>query len=134
MQATTTTAELYAPANRMYSRLEREDRERYEAWLLVQGVRVVAEEVTVERGLEERAAAYFIDGFTGRDAAISNPRVDGMEPAFREGRSARQVKGIAQRCRAAAAGLRAKEGCTFEDWLQIAYQVRPVSWRMPLLG
>lgn len=134
MAQAATTAELYAPVNRMYGRLEREDRERYEAWLLAQGVRVVAEEVSTERGLDGKASGYFVDGFTGRDAAVSNPRAEGMEPVFRGGRRAKAEKGMAQRCRAAAAALRSKDGYSFEDWLQMAYQVRPVPWRMPFPG
>lgn len=133
MQATNIT-ELYAPVNRMYSRLEKEDRERYESWLLTQGAHEVAKQVAIERCNDEKAAAYFVDGFTGRDAAVSNPRAAGMEPVFREGRRAKAEKGMAQRCRAAAAALRSQKGYSFEDWLQIAYQVRPVPWQMPFPG
>ena len=48
----------------------------------------------------------FVAGFCGVPASVANPRKQGLEPTFRAGRSARQAKGIEQRCRAAAAALR----------------------------
>ena len=127
-------AELYAPAGRHFSRLEQEDRQQYEKWLLAQGGNQVAEEIAAERGLEGMAAEYFVDGFNGRSAAFVNPRKDGMEPVFREGRRAKPEKGMAQRIRAAAAALRAKEGYTLDDWLEIAYPCSPVPWRSAFGG
>lgn len=126
--------ELYAPAGRHFARLEQADRQRYEEWLLAQGVNRVAEEIAVERGLEGLAAGYFVDGFVGRPAAVSNPRKDGMEPVFREGRRARAEKGMAQRIRAAAADLRAQEGYSLDDWLDVAYPCSPVPWRSAFGG
>lgn len=126
--------ELYAPAQRHFARLEQEDRQRYESWLLDQGARVVAEQLAAERGLSGQAAAYFADGFNGRPAAVSNPRKDGMEPVFREGRRAKSEKGVAQRCRAAAAALHAQDGYSMDDWLDIAYPCSPVPWRSAFLG
>lgn len=127
--STTSTAELYAPAQRHFARMELADRQRYEEWLFAQGVRQVAEQLAAERGLEGMAAGYFVDGFVGRPAAVSNPRKDGMEPVFREGRRARAEKGMAQRCRAAAAALRTQEGYSMDAWLGMEYQFRPVPWR-----
>jgi len=129
-----TTTDLYAPAGRHFARLEMEDRQRYEAWLLECGAQKVAEEVAAERGLEGLAAAYFADGFNGRPAAVSNPRKDGMEPVFRDGRRAKAEKGMAQRIRAAAAELRAQEGYSLDDWLEVEYQFRPVPWRSAFGG
>ena len=128
------TTELYAPAGRHFARLEQADRQRYEAWLLAQGVRQVASELAAERGLEGMAAGYFVDGFVGTPAAFSNPRKDGMEPAFREGRRAKSEKGMAQRIRAAAADLRAQEGYSMDEWLETEYQCRPVPWRSAFGG
>ena len=128
------TTELYAPAGRHFARLELADRQRYEAWLLSQGVRQVAEQLAEEKGLSGQAAAYFADGFVGRPAAVSNPRKDGMEPVFREGRRAKSEKGMAQRCRAAAAALRTQEGYSLDDWLEAEYQFRPVPWRSAFWG
>lgn len=129
-----TTTDLYAPAGRHFARLELADRQRYEAWLLDQGVNRVAEEIAVERGLEGMPAAYFVDGFVGRPAAVSNPRKDGLEPVFREGRRAKSEKGMAQRIRAAAADLRTQEGYSLDDWLEAEYQFRPVPWRSAFGG
>ena len=126
--------ELYAPVGRHFSRLEQEDRQHYEKWLLAQGVNQVAKEIAAERGLSGMAAEYFVDGFNGRSAAYVNPRKDGMEPVFRDGRRAKAEKGMAQRCRAAAAALRAKEGYSMNDWLEIAYPCRPVPWRCAFGG
>ncbi|WP_313569361.1 hypothetical protein [Comamonas terrigena] len=134
MQHEPTAAELYAPAGRMYARMEQADRQRYEAWLLAQGVHEVALNVAADRCSTEKAAAFFVDGFTGRDAAVSTPRAEGMEPVFREGRRAKGEKGMAQRCRTAAAALRSQDGYALEDWLQMAYQTRPVPWRMSFPG
>ena len=127
-------AELYAPAGRHFSRLEQEDRQEYEKWLLAQGGNQVAEEIAAERALEGMAAEYFVDGFNGRSAAFVNPRKDGMEPVFREGRRAKAEKGMAQRIRAAAAALRAKDGYALDDWLEIAYPCSPVPWRSAFGG
>ena len=126
--------ELYAPAGRHFFRLEQEDRQHYEKWLLAQGVNQVAKEIAAERGLSGMAAEYFVDGFNGRSAAFVNPRKDGMEPVFREGRRAKAEKGMAQRIRAAAAALRAKEGYALDDWLEIAYPCSPVPWRSAFGG
>lgn len=126
--------ELYAPVGRHFSRLEQEDRQHYEKWLLAQGVNQVAKEIAAERGLSVMAAEYFVDGFNGRSAAFVNPRKDGMEPVFRDGRRAKAEKGMAQRCRAAAAALRAKEGYAMDDWLEIAYPCSPVPWRSAFGG
>lgn len=126
--------ELYAPVGRHFSRLEQEDRQHYEKWLLAQGVNQVAKEIAAERGLSGLAATYFVDGFNGRSAAFVNPRKDGMEPVFRDGRRAKAEKGMAQRCRAAAAALRAKEGYAMDDWLEIAYPCSPVPWRSAFGG
>ena len=126
--------ELYAPAGRHFSRLEQEDRQHYEKWLLAQGVNKVAKEIAAERGLSGMAAEYFVDGFNGRSAAFVNPRKDGMEPVFREGRRAKAEKGMAQRFRATAAALRAKEGYAMDDWLEIAYPCSPVPWRSAFVG
>ncbi len=126
--------ELYAPVGRHFSRLEQEDRQHYEKWLLAQGVNQVAKEIAAERGLSGMAAEYFVDGFNGRSAAFVNPRKDGMEPVFRDGRRAKAEKGMAQRCRAAAAALRAKEGYAMDDWLEIAYPCSPVPWRSAFGG
>ena len=122
--------ELYAPVGRHFSRLEQEDQK----WLLAQGVNQVAKEIAAERGLSGMAAEYFVDGFNGRSAAFVNPRKDGMEPVFRDGRRAKAEKGMAQRCRAAAAALRAKEGYAMDDWLEIAYPCSPVPWRSAFGG
>ena len=126
--------ELYAPVGRHFSRLEQEDRQHYEKWLLAQGVNQVAKEIAAERGLSGMAAEYFVDGFNGRSAAFVNPRKDGMEPVFREGRRAKAEKGMAQRIRATAAALRAKEGYAMDDWLEIAYPCSPVPWRSAFGG
>ena len=126
--------ELYAPVGRHFSRLEQEDRQHYEKWLLAQGTNQVAKEIAAERGLSGMAAEYFVDGFNGRSAAFVNPRKDGMEPVFRDGRRAKAEKGMAQRCRAAAAALRAKEGYAMDDWLEIAYPYSPVPWRSAFGG
>ena len=126
--------ELYAPVGRHFSRLEQEDRQHYEKWLLAQGANQVAKEIAAERGLSGMAAEYFVDGFNGRSAAFVNPRKDGMEPVFRDGRRAKAEKGMAQRCRAAAADLRAKEGYAMDDWLEIAYPYSPVPWRSAFGG
>ena len=126
--------ELYAPVRRHFSRLEQEDRQHYEKWLLAQGANQVAKEIAAERGLSGMAAEYFVDGFNGRSAAFVNPRKDGMEPVFRDGRRAKAEKGMAQRCRAAAAALRAKEGYAMDDRLEIAYPYSPVPWRSAFGG
>ena len=126
--------ELYAPVGRHFSRLEQDDRQQFEKWLLAQGANQVAEEIAAERGLSGMAAEYFVDGFNGRSAAFVNPRKDGMEPVFRDGRRAKAEKGMAQRCRAAAAALRAKEGYAMDDWLEIAYPCSPVPWRSAFRG
>ena len=126
--------ELYAPVGRHFSRLEQEDRQHYEKWLLAQGANQVAKEIAAERGLSGMAAEYFVDGFNGRSAAFVNPRKDGMEPVFRDGRRAKAEKGMAQRCRAAAAALRAKEGYAMDDWLEIAYPYSTVPWRSAFGG
>ena len=126
--------ELYAPVGRHFSRLEQEDRQHYEKWLLAQGVNQVAKEIAAERGLSGMAAEYFVDGFNGRSAAFVDPRKDGMEPVFRDRPRAKAEKGMAQRCRAAAAALRAKEGYAMDDWLEIAYPCSPVPWRSAFGG
>lgn len=123
------TAELYAPAQRHFARLEMADRQRYESWLLQCAAQKVAEEVAAERGLSGMAATYFEAGFAGCNAAVVNPRRDGMEPVFRAGRRAKSEKGMAQRCRAAASALRTQEGYSLDDWLEVEYQFRPVPWR-----
>lgn len=115
--------ELYAPVGRHFSRLEQEDRQHYEKWLLAQGVNQVAKEIAAERGLSGLAATYFVDGFNGRSAAFVNPRKDGMEPVFRDGRRAKAEKGITQRCRAAAAALRVQYPFTEPSTLCISYPV-----------
>lgn len=127
-------AELYAPINDMYDRLEHDDRKEYEKWLLSQAAFSVAHAVAAERGYADQAATFFVDGFTGCSAKHSNPRSAGMEPVFRDGRRAKDNTGVAQLCRASAAALRGQDGHQFEDWLQIKYQVRPVPWRMPFGG
>lgn len=129
-----TTTDLYAPAQRHFERLEQADRQRYEEWLLAQGARAVAEETAAERGLEGLAAGYFVDGFVGTPAAFSNPRKDGLEPVFRDGRRAKSEKGMAQRIRAAAAALRTQEGYSMDSWLEVEYQCRPVPWRSAFGG
>lgn len=126
--------ELYAPAGRHFARLELADRQRYEAWLLECGAQKVAEEVAAERGHEGLAAEYFEAGFNGCNAAVVNPRKDGLEPVFRDGRRAKNERGMAQRIRAAAADLRAQEGYSLDDWLDVAYPCSPVPWRSAFGG
>ena len=126
--------DLYAPAGRHFSRLEQADRQRYEAWLLEAAARSVAEEAAAERGLTGKAAAYFVDGFAGLSAAVADPRKDGMEPVFRDGRRAKAEKGMAQRIRAAAAEIRGQDGYSMDKWLEIEYQCNPVPWRTAFGG
>lgn len=125
MEKAPSLIELFAPMGRMYERLEKEDRARYEKWVFAVGVRVVAEEIAKDRGLSGRAFGYFVDGFTGVHAAFSNPRQDGMGPVFREGRMARQGKGIANRCRAAAEIARTHEKCSFRYWIAHPWIAQP---------
>ena len=115
--------DLFAPLERAHEKQVRAEAIEYEKELFAHGVAAVAQEVAVERGLEGMAAEYFVDGFNGRSAAFVNPRKDGMEPVFRAGRSARQAKGVEQRCRAAAAALRVQYPFTEPSALCISYPV-----------
>lgn len=65
----------------------------------------------------------FVAGFCGVPASVANPRKHDLESTFRTGRSARQAKGVEQRCRAAAAALRVQYPFTEPSALCIGYPV-----------
>ena len=55
------------------------------------GRRAAAQEIAAVRGLNDRAAAVFVEGFCGTSAKCVNPRAEGLEPIFRAGRAAAQA-------------------------------------------
>lgn len=101
-----TLAELFEGVNREYRKREERCRARYETALHEAGVWRVAQAVAQELGLQGREAYQFSAGFCGVPARAADPRAEGLEPVFRQGRKARSEKGVAERCRAAEANLR----------------------------
>ena len=114
-----TAAELFEPLNRALDKQQNEDQQVYEGWLLALGTTEVAEAVAAERGLSGPAACFFEQGFKGVSAAFANPRAEGLEAEFRQGRRAKEEKGMSQRCRAAAAALRS--GNPYSEWSNLPH-------------
>ena len=126
--------ELFAPLERAHEKQVRAEAIEYEKELFAHGVAAVAQEIAEDRALAGVELQMFVAGFCGVPASVANPRKQGLEPVFRDGRRAKAEKGMAQRCRAAAAALRAKEGYAMDDWLEIAYPCSPVPWRSAFGG
>lgn len=114
-------ADLLAPLARAYEKQDQADRAKYEEWLLALGTAKVAEEVAVDRGLTGAAAEQFCNGFRGVSAAWANPRAQGLEAVFRDGRKAKDEKGMSQRSRAAAAQLRTNN--PYSGWTELGRTV-----------
>ncbi len=115
--------ELFAPLERAHEKQVRAEAIEYEKELFAHGVAAVAQEVAEDRALAGVELQMFVAGFCGVPASVANPRKQGLEPTFRAGRSARQAKGIEQRCRAAAAALRVQHPFTEPSALCISYPV-----------
>lgn len=67
---------------------EQEAADEFNAECTAHGRRAAAEEIAAARGLIGRDAELFADGFCGVAAKWANPRKEGREPIFREGRRA----------------------------------------------
>ena len=115
--------ELFAPLERAHEKQVRAEAIEYEKELFAHGVAAVAQEVAEDRALAGVELQMFVAGFCGVPASVANPRKQGLEPTFRAGRSARQAKGVEQRCRAAAAALRVQYPFTEPSALCISYPV-----------
>lgn len=114
-------AELFAPLERAHEKQVRAEAIEYEKELFAHGVAAVAQEIAEDRALTGVERQAFAAGFCGVPASVANPRKQGLEPTFRAGRSARQAKGVEQRCRAAAAALRVQYPFTEPSALCISY-------------
>lgn len=115
--------ELFAPLERAHEKQVRAEAIEYEKELFTHGVAAVAQEVAEDRALAGVELQMFVAGFCGVPASVANPRKQGLEPTFRAGRSARQAKGVEQRCRAAAAALRVQYPFAEPSALCISYPV-----------
>lgn len=119
----TSLTELFAPLARAHEKQVRAEAIEYEKELFAHGVAAVAQEVAEDRALAGVELQMFVAGFCGVPASVANPRKQGLEPTFRAGRSARQAKGVEQRCRAAAAALRVQYPFAESSALRIGYPV-----------
>lgn len=115
--------ELFAPLEHAHEKQVRAEAIEYEKELFAHGVAAVAQEVAEDRALAGVELQMFVAGFCGVPASVANPRKQGLEPTFRAGRSARQAKGVEQRCRAAAAALRVQYPFAEPSALCISYPV-----------
>lgn len=116
-------AELFAPLERAHEKQVLAEAIEYEKELFAHGVAAVAQEIAEDRALAGVELQMFVAGFCGVPASAANPRKQGLEPTFRAGRSARQAKGVEQRCRAAAAALRVQYPFAEPSALCISYPV-----------
>ena len=116
-------SELFAPLGRAHEKQVRAEAIEYEKELFARGVAAVAQEIAEDRALTGVELQMFVAGFCGVHASVADPRKQGLEPTFRAGRSARQAKGVEQRCRAAAAALRVQYPFTESGEPCISYPV-----------
>lgn len=116
-------SELFAPLCRANEKQVRAEAIEYEKELFAHGVAAVAQEIAEDRALAGVELQMFVAGFCGVPASVANPRKHDLESTFRTGRSARQAKGVEQRCRAAAAALRVQYPFTEPSALCIGYPV-----------
>lgn len=111
---------------RQEDRAEARDRAEYESELARCALHKIGAELASERGLTDAAAEMFRLGFAGECAKVANPRAQGLEPIFREGRKAKNCADVSRRVRVAVHGIRSNS--TFKDFAESKHGYHPVPY------